>query len=134
MRAKLIIGVFLVALFLLSYHVINLGQREAYTVLYFSDPVRPLLYDAESKTIAFNFTIENHEYSLRDYTYRIKLLSAEGVELAFKEGEVELRHGENATLSEELMIAENPLGGKLYVELYVNTSKEPYRSIWQRIR
>lgn len=136
MRAKLTIGIllFLVALFFFSYYVIQSGQRDAYTVLYFSNPTQPLLYDVDSKIIAFNFTVANHEYSPKKYTYKIKVLSSENIGLAYKEGNIELGHEKNVTVSEVLSVAKNPVGGKLYVELYINNSTEPYRAIWQWIR
>lgn len=133
---KLIIGVLilLIALFYFSYHIIESGQRDAYTVLYFYEPTQQIFYDNETKLIAFNFTIANNEYKQVRYEYRAGVLALDGNDLAYKEGYIELPHGENATITESLSPSKNPVGGKLYVQLYTNNSSEPYRAIWQRIK
>jgi uncharacterized membrane protein len=125
---------FLAVISTLSYWAIQSGQRDAYTVLYFTNPLRPILYDASSNTLIVNFTVENHENRDSTYTYVIRIFSSENIELASKDGDVKLGREENVTVSDVLSIAKNPVGGKLYVELYLNTTKEPYRMIWQRIR
>lgn len=120
-------------LFAVTYFIIQEGQREAFTVLYFSDPAKPLHFDSESKDIFVNFTVENHEYVDMDYIYKVSIKSDGGGILASRDGRLVLEHGENVTISEKLPYKDSLIGGKLYVELYVNNSKNAYRAIWQRI-
>ena len=119
-------------LFAVTYIVIQEGQREAFTVLYFSDPVEPVLVDWGNKALYVNFTVENHEYRDIDYLYRVSLRSADEGVLAVREGEVGLGHGENITVSEVLPLNDTR-GERLYVELFLNNTGDAYRTIWQKI-
>lgn len=122
-------------LFAVAYFIIQEGQKEAFTVLYFSDPENPLHFDRESKDIFVNFTVENHEYADMNYIYKVSIKSDDGGILASRDGRLVLAHGENVSISERLPYKDSLIGGKLYVELYVNNTNtdNPYRTIWQRI-
>ena len=132
---KLWIGiVFLLGgLLAVAYFIIQEGQKESFTVLYFSDPTNPVHFDMESKTVYVNFTVENHEYRDMNYSYKASIRSQDGGVLAFKNGEIVLADGENVTISERLPLNDTLLGSRLYVELFLNNTADAYRGVWQRI-
>jgi predicted nucleotidyltransferase component of viral defense system len=134
-RYKLWLGVvfFLGGLFAVTYYVIQEGQREAFTALYFSDPLRPIYFDRESNALLVNFTVENQEYRDMAYIYRVSVQMREGDVLVLRGGELGLGHGENVTVAERIPFNGSYIDGKLYVMLYLNDTGEAYRTIWQRI-
>jgi predicted nucleotidyltransferase component of viral defense system len=133
-KVWLTVAFILGGLLAVSYVIIQEGQKEAFTVLYFSDPANPILYDSVNKTLFVNFTVENHEYKGMDYLYRLTILSVNGSVLVQRNGGVELERGKNVAVSEKLPFNNMSRGGRLYVELFLNGTNTSYRKIWQRIK
>lgn len=124
---------FLAIIFALSYWVIQSGQQDTYTMLYFSNPLNPLMYNASENILTLNFTIENHENRQFSYRYDVSLLyegSAGQVQHTVN-GEVFLNKDEVARISKKIGIGEiegNSL--KVSIQVYKEEVNETYRSIW----
>lgn len=123
------IGLFLVIIFALSYYIIQEGQRDTYTVLYFSNPVEPLSYSVSDNTIKVNFIIENHERRDVTYTYLVVLDQDKGTIKKIK-SEIVLRSGEIRTISEIFAGIDSKKTSKVATELFIEGSNESYRRIW----
>lgn len=119
---------FLAIIFVLSYFVIQSGQQDTYTVLYFSDPIEPLVYNAPEKTLTVNFTIENHENQDLKYTYAIKLGDSGVVEQ-----DITLKEDETAVILEDIDVGEVRGNMKVSVQLYKEGFDEIYRQIWHEV-
>lgn len=117
--------VFLMVVFALSYYVIQSGQQDTYTVLYFSNATDPLVYNASENTLVVNFTIENHEGQDLMYAYVIELNDSEVVKK-----DIILRNNEIAVISESISIEERYDGLNVSVQLYKEGFNGTYRHIW----
>lgn len=117
--------VFLMVVFALSYYVIQAGQQDTYTVLYFSNATDPLVYNASENTLVVNFTIENHEGQDLMYAYVIELNDSEVVKK-----DIILRNNEIAVISESISIEERYDGLNVSVQLYKEGFNGTYRHIW----
>lgn len=127
-RLYLILAALIIGVFASAYSVIHSGQRDAYTVLYFSNPAQPFYYNASGKSLLVNFTLENHEGREVSYVYHVTLF--QGEETRRVEAGIALQDGETRTVSQvfQEVDASKPL--KVAVELYLKGSNESYRRIW----
>jgi DNA polymerase sigma len=124
----LAIGVSLVIIFMLSYYVIQEGQKDTYTVLYFSNPVEPLSYSTPDNTIKVNFIIENHEDMNLKYIYAVLVDESE---VARKD--ITVKNNEIVAISEDVEIKEFRQGLKVSVQLYREDFGGVYRQIWSEL-
>ena len=122
------IAAFLAIILALSYFVIQSGQQDAYTMLYFSNPIEPLVYNASENTITVNFTIENHENQAYDYAYSISLIQ-NYTEVVSRKDKISLKNDEIYNISESFNIADyHDL--RVEIKLYREGINGTYRSIW----
>lgn len=123
-----VIGIFLVIVFTFSYYVIQEGQKDTYTVLYFSNPIEPIVYSDPENTIKVNFTIENHEDEDLKYIYAVLV-----DDLMIVRKDITVKNTETAVISEDVAIEEFRQGLKVSVQLYRGESNETYRQIWHNL-
>jgi len=122
------VGIFLVIILAMSYYIIQEGQKDSYTVLYFSNPIEPLIYSDTEKKVSVNFTIENHEYMDLEYIYAIMVGDLEIVRK-----DITVKNNEIAAISEDVAIEEFRQGQKVSVQLYREGFEGVYRRIWSEI-
>lgn len=116
---------FLAIIFAVSYFVIQSGQQDTYTVLYFSDPIEPLSYNPSKNTLTVNFTIENHEGQDLKYTYALKLDDSEMIKK-----DIALKSNETAVISEYIAVEKVYKSLNVSVQLYKEGFNGTYRQIW----
>lgn len=124
----LAIGIFLVIIFALSYYIIQEGQNDTYTVLYFSNPIEPLSYSASDNIIKVNFLIENHENKDLKYTYAVMV-----DDLGVVRKDITVKNNEIAAISEDVAVEEIGKGLKVSVQLYRGDIEGVYRQVWSEL-
>jgi hypothetical protein len=122
---------FLAIIFALSYFVIQSGQQDAYTMLYFSNPLEPLIYNASENSIAVNFTVENYENQKLLYIYKVSAFYKN--KSRDVEGKIILGDNETAAISEKIILEKFNGNIKIYVKLYREGMAGTYRQIWHEI-
>ncbi len=122
------IAAFLVIFFALSYFIIQAGQEDSYTVLYFSNPIEPVVYNYPTETFV-NFTVENHENRDMKYAYLIKINDFEMVKK-----DITLKDSDTVSFSEKITTRGPSETINVSVQLYKKGNNEIYRQIWYQIR
>ncbi len=125
--------VFLVLVSVFSYAILQSGQRDSYTVFYFTNPLEPVVYTASDSTLIIDFTVENHEKATIDYQYLIRLVYYDQTAVNTKsnyKGKITLNDGERLDISEKIVI-EVPPGDRIKVLIELNRGgiNETYRSL-----
>lgn len=128
-----VVIVFLAIVFVFSYAIIQSGQRDSYTMLYFTNPLEPIVYKAPDSTLMVDFTVENHEEATVDYQYLIRLVYHDQIAANTKsnyKGKITLNDGERLNISEKIVI-EVPPGDRIKVLIELNRGgiNETYRSL-----
>jgi len=131
-RVKVFYVVYMVALLsalALFYFVVKEGQEDNYTILYFSNPVEPIVYTADN-SLAFNFTIENHEGRPMNYTYSVYLYNSTK---SFKRGSVFLNDNQSITISQKIQVSNYSAGIQIFVDIFQDGKNSVYRRIWYEV-
>ena len=120
---------FLVIVFAFSYYIIQSGQQDPHTVLYFSNPTEPVVYNYPAKTIV-NFKVENHENRDMKYTYLIKINEFEMIKK-----EITLKSDDAVSFSEDIT-TRVPSSDTINVsvQLHKEGTNGIYRQIWYKTR
>lgn len=119
------VATFLLVVFALSYYIIQSGQEDSYTVLYFSNPTEPIVYSPDSNTLLVDFIIENHENQDMSYTYSINVNDSEMVKK-----DVTLKSDDAVSFSEDVITKELGETINISVQLHKKGRNEIYRQIW----
>jgi hypothetical protein len=127
-KIYVVIGAFLLITAMVSYYVIKSGQEDAYTALYFSNPIEPLIYSESEKIIKVNFLIENHEGRDSSYAYVVVLDDREVIRK-----DATVKNSEIISISEDISIGEVREGPVVSVQLYKEGLDGIYRQIWAEL-